>query len=217
MENQNNFFRSENKISSLVIKRLPKYYRILTEQQAKGELKISSSQLARLSGTTASQIRQDFSLFGGFGQQGFGYNIEFLLGEIKRIIGVDKQHKAILIGVGNLGKALIHHMNFESSGFSLIGAFDSSDDIIDKTVGEIKIRSIDEVKSFCRINKVHTAIICIPNDEAEKVVEELYEANVYNFWNFSDYNIKMNYPDVNVETVKLRDSLMCLCYLATNE
>ncbi|MCR5637166.1 MAG: redox-sensing transcriptional repressor Rex [Clostridiales bacterium] len=210
------FINSENKVSNQVIKRLPRYYGILKDLENKGEVKVSSSQLARLAGTTASQIRQDFSVFGAFGQQGFGYSIENLITGINDIIGIKLQHKAILVGAGNIGKALLNHLDFSANGFNLVGAFDTSPELIGTTVNEIKIRPLSELESFCRINGVHTAVICVPKEAAIELVSKLYDINVYNFLNFSDYDIKMAYPDANVETVRLGNSLMCLCYMVTN-
>ncbi len=214
--NNNKLINSDGKASTPVIKRLPKYYWILKELDAKGEIKISSSQLARIAGTTASQIRQDFSIFGAFGQQGFGYTIKSLISKIGDIVGINKQHKAILVGVGNIGKALLNHLDFSANGFNLVGAFDVSQDTVDTVINDMRIRSLDELESFCRINGVHTAVICVPKEAAVEVVGKLYDINVYNFLNFSDYDIKTAYPDANVEAVHLRDSLMCLCYKVTN-
>lgn len=216
MINEDRNISASVNVSPSVIRRLPRYYWILKEQLNLGELKISSSRLAKLAGTTASQIRQDFSSFGGFGLQGYGYSTEVLINRITEIIGIPKSHKAILVGVGNMGKAIATHLDFVSSGFTLMGLFDKDESIIGSQINDIKVRDISELTSFCKINNVHTAIICVPKEAAYEIVGTLYNANVYNFWNFSHYDIKMDYPDANVENVRLRDSLMCLCYHVTN-
>lgn len=204
-------------ISNSVIKRLPRYYRFLGELRAAGMSKISSRELSEKMGLTASQIRQDLNCFGGFGQQGYGYNIDILQEEIAYILGLDKPKSIILIGVGNLGRAVTMHMNFESKGFHLIGLFDSKESIVGQIVKNQPVRNIDTLDEFCRENLPKAAILCIPKEAAEKVVNQLMKLGVKNFWNFSHYDIAVNRPDAKVENVHLGDSLTRLSYKMTNE
>ncbi len=204
-------------ISNSVIKRLPRYYRFLGELRASGVSKISSRELSEKMGLTASQIRQDLNCFGGFGQQGYGYNIDILQEEIAYILGLDKPKSIILIGVGNLGRAVTMHMNFESKGFHLIGLFDSKESIVGQIVKNQPVRSIDTLDEFCRENLPKAAILCIPKEAAEKIVNQLMKLGVKNFWNFSHYDIAVNNPEAKVENVHLGDSLTRLSYKMTNE
>ena len=203
-------------ISNSVIKRLPRYYRFLGELRASGVSKISSRELSEKMGLTASQIRQDLNCFGGFGQQGYGYNIDILQEEIAYILGLDKPKSIILIGVGNLGRAVTMHMNFESKGFHLIGLFDSKESIVGQIVKNQPVRSIDTLDEFCRENLPKAAILCIPKEAAEKIVNQLMKLGVKNFWNFSHYDIAVNNPEAKVENVHLGDSLTRLSYKMTN-
>lgn len=204
-------------ISNSVIKRLPRYYRFLGELKASGMTKISSRELSERMGLTASQIRQDLNCFGGFGQQGYGYNIDILQEEIAYILGLDKPKSIILIGVGNLGRAVTMHMNFESKGFHLTGLFDLKESIVGQIVKNQPVRSIDTLDEFCRENLPKAAILCIPKEAAEKTVNQLMKLGVKNFWNFSHYDIAVNNPDAKVENVHLGDSLTRLSYKMTNE
>ena len=204
-------------ISNSVIKRLPRYYRFLGELRAAGMSKISSRELSEKMGLTASQIRQDLNCFGGFGQQGYGYNIDILQEEIAYILGLDKPKSIILIGVGNLGRAVTMHMNFESKGFHLIGLFDSKESIVGQIVKNQPVRNIDTLDEFCRENLPKAAILCIPKEAAEKIVNQLMKLGVKNFWNFSHYDIAVNRPDTKVENVHLGDSLTRLSYKMTNQ
>ena len=203
-------------ISNSVIKRLPRYYRFLGELRAAGMTKISSRELSERMGLTASQIRQDLNCFGGFGQQGYGYNIDILQEEIAYILGLDKPKSIILIGAGNLGRAVTMHMNFESKGFHLIGLFDSKESIVGQIVKNQPVRNIDTLDEFCRENLPKAAILCIPKEAAEKIVNQLMKLGVKNFWNFSHYDIAVNNPEAKVENVHLGDSLTRLSYKMTN-
>ncbi len=204
-------------VSNSVIKRLPRYYRFLGELKASGMTKISSRELSEKMGLTASQIRQDLNCFGGFGQQGYGYNIDILQEEIAYILGLDKPKSIILIGVGNLGRAVTMHMNFESKGFHLAGLFDSKESLVGQIVKNQPIRSIDTLDEFCRENLPKAAILCIPKEAAEKIVNQLMKLGVKNFWNFSHYDIAVNNPEAKVENVHLGDSLTRLSYKMTNK
>lgn len=203
-------------VSISVIKRLPRYYRFLGELKSNGIVRISSKDLSEKMGFTASQIRQDLNCFGGFGQQGYGYNIESLYNEIGKILGVDKTRKAILIGAGNLGKAVALHMSFEARGFNLIGVFDKNPALSGQMLRGIPIRHIDGLFDFCKDNSPVVAVLCIPSSAAEVLAPQLVQLGVKGFWNFSHYDISANHPNVAVENVHLSDSLMTLSYHVSN-
>lgn len=199
-------------ISSQVIKRLPRYYRFLGELLDRGFTRISSRELSTKMGLTASQIRQDLNCFGGFGQQGYGYAVKSLYNEIGHILGLDHSYSAILIGAGNLGKAVAVHMSFEKRGFKLIGIFDNDKQKIGTMIRDIPVTDLDDLELFCKENKADAAILCIPKEAAPKIVERLHDLGVRNYWNFSHFDISMYYDDIVVENVHLNDSLMILCY-----
>lgn len=203
-------------ISNSVIRRLPRYYRFLGELEDQQISKISSRELSEGMHLTASQIRQDLNCFGGFGQQGYGYNVSELRKEIGRILGVDKHRKTILIGAGNLGTALAVHINFEKSGCSLIGIFDSNKKIVGNPLGKLTITDIDDLEKFCRENKPEVAVLCIPKSVTKEIVDRLTELGVRSFWNFSHYDINVEHKNIIVENVHLGDSLLTLSYGVNN-
>lgn len=163
-------------------------------------------------GLTASQIRQDFNCFGEFGQQGYGYNVSALREEICKILGLDKLTPMILLGAGNLGKAIAAHLDFSSKGFELIGAFDVNPDLIGKEIGDITIKSSDEIESFCAEVSPIAAILCIPTSEAEQMTERLIKCGIKAFWNFTHYDLRASHKEAAVENVHLGDSLTTLSY-----
>lgn len=199
-------------VSLSVVRRLPRYHRFLKELMAEGVVRISSGDLSRRMGLTASQIRQDLNCFGGFGQQGYGYNVKGLHDEIGRILGLGKHRRAILLGAGNLGRAISQHMDFSSRGFELVGVFDSNPRIVGEQVGELTIRDAAELVPFCQEMKPTVAILCIPKEAAHDLAGVLVELGVRGFWNFSHYDLTLEYPDIVVENVHLGDSLSTLCY-----
>ena len=203
-------------ISNSVIRRLPRYYRFLGELEDQQISKISSRELSERMHLTASQIRQDLNCFGGFGQQGYGYNVSELRKEIGRILGVDKHRKTILIGAGNLGTALAVHINFEKSGCSLIGIFDSNKKIVGNPLGKLTITDIDDLEKFCRENKPEVAVLCIPKSVTKEIVDRLTELGVRSFWNFSHYDINVEHKNIIVENVHLGDILMTISYGVNN-
>lgn len=203
-------------ISISVIKRLPRYYRFLGELKKDGLTRISSRELSERMHLTASQIRQDLNCFGEFGQQGYGYNIELLQCEIARILGIDRPQNAILIGVGNLGRAIAHYMNFESKGFHLIGMFDEKESLVGQMVRNVPIRHISTLDEFCRENMPSAAILCVPKDAAKDVSNQLIKLGVKGFLNFSHYDISLEHPEVSVENIHIGDSLMTLSYKLNN-
>ena len=203
-------------ISNSVIRRLPRYYRFLGELEDQQISKISSRELSERMHLTASQIRQDLNCFGGFGQQGYGYNVSELRKEIGRILGVDKHRKTILIGAGNLGTAITVHINFKKSGCSLIGIFDSNKKIVGNPLGKLTITDIDDLEKFCRENKPEVAVLCIPKSVTKEIVDRLAELGVRSFWNFSHYDINVEHKNIIVENVHLGDSLLTLSYGVNN-
>lgn len=207
--------RHEN-ISMSVIRRLPRYYRFLRHLRKTGVTRISSTELSQKLGLTASQIRQDLNCFGGFGQQGYGYLVSQLCDEIEKILGIPNRYPAILIGAGNLGHAIANHMVFESDGFHLIGVFDNSADKIGTKIAELEVRDVSGLEEFCKEQKPAMAVFCVPRDSAERLSQILYRLGIRNFWNFSHYDIALQYPDAVVENVHLNDSLMTLCYCISN-
>lgn len=203
-------------VSLSVIKRLPRYYRFLGEIKKTGVQRISSGELSRRMGFTASQIRQDLNCFGGFGQQGYGYNVEQLYLEIGKILGVDRKAKTVLIGAGNLGRAVAAHMSFEERGFNLIGIFDRNEALAGQLVRNLPIRHINGLYDFCRDNAPTVAVLCIPSESAQAITDELVKLGVKGFWNFSHFDIAAHHPEVAVENVHLSDSLMTLSYHINN-
>lgn len=208
---------NSNGISNSVIRRMPRYYRFLGELKSQGVTRISSRELSERMGLTASQIRQDLNCFGGFGQQGYGYNVELLQQEIGSILALDKPKNAILIGVGNLGRAAAQHINYESLGFRLIGLFDRKESLVGQMVKNLPIRSTSTLDEFCRENLPNVAILCIPKEDAKPITEQLIKLGVNGFWNFSHYDIALDYPDTIVENMHFGDSLMTLSYRLNEE
>jgi redox-sensing transcriptional repressor len=207
---------STQKISSAVINRLPRYYRYLGDLLESGITKISSKDLATKMGTTASQVRQDLNCFGGFGQQGYGYNVEFLHSEISSILGIDNKYKSIIIGMGKLGSAIVQRIAFEHRGFHVIGTFDIDAAIIGKQVDGFTVMDIASLEDFCRVNKPEIAFLTLPRAAAPAMSLKLEEFGIKAFWNFSSAYIKLNDPTIPVENVHLGDSLMTLCFRYTN-
>ncbi|MDD6276380.1 MAG: redox-sensing transcriptional repressor Rex [Clostridia bacterium] len=208
----------KNNISMSVIKRLPRYYRFLGELKKQGVVRTSSKELSQKMGFTASQIRQDLNCFGGFGQQGYGYNVEQLSAEIGSILGVGSDFKTIIIGCGNLGKAIASHMAFEDRGFELVGIFDKrASEMTDVKIKGISINDISELEVYCKEIEPVVAVLCIPTESTREIVDRLIKLGITNFWNFTHYDINSVYPEVTVESVHLNDSLMTLSYQILNK
>ena len=198
-------------ISQAVIRRLPRYYRYLGELLEGGVERISSNDLSKRMKVTASQIRQDLNNFGGFGQQGYGYNVKYLYTEIGKILGLEEDHNIIIIGAGNLGQALANYAAFEKRGFILKGIFDVNPRLEGVTIRGVPIRMMDELRSFVANNEVDIAALTIPKDKAVEVADMLVENGVRAIWNFA--HLDLNLPDnVIVENVHLSESLMQLSY-----
>lgn len=204
--------KNTNQVSIPVIKRLPRYHRYLEELKNMGIVRISSKELSQRMGLTASQIRQDLNCFGGFGQQGYGYNIEQLYNEIGAILGIDKKSKAIMIGAGNLGHAIATHLHFENRGFDLIGIFDNNPEVVGTFVGGRIVMDSATLDDFCKKEKPVVAILCIPSEYAAENADKLVSLGIKGFWNFTQYDLVSRYDGVAVENVHLGDSLMTLCY-----
>ena len=201
----------EKEISQAVIGRLPRYFRYLEELKDEGVERISSQELSERMGVTASQIRQDFNNFGGFGQQGYGYNVEYLCDEIGRILGLDRQHNFIIVGAGNLGRALGNYMNFERRGFIFRGMFDKNPELVGRDVRGVKVMPMERLDSFVRENDIDIAVLTIPKTGAVEVAEQLVKNGIKAIWNFA--HVDLNVPKgIQVENVHLSDSLMKLSY-----
>lgn len=201
----------EKGISQAVIGRLPRYFRYLGELKDEGVERISSQELSELMRVTASQIRQDFNNFGGFGQQGYGYNVEFLYKEIGKILGLDMTHNFIIIGAGNLGRALGNYMNFERRGFIFKGMFDQNPELIGRDVRGVRVMPMEEMEQFVHENDIDIAVLTIPKTGAVDVADRLVKTGIRAIWNFA--HVDLSLPDgIQVENVHLSDSLMKLSY-----
>lgn len=201
----------EKEISQAVIGRLPRYFRYLGELKDANVERISSQELSELMKVTASQIRQDFNNFGGFGQQGYGYNVEYLYKEIGKILGLDKTHRFIIIGAGNLGQALGNYLNFERRGFLFCGMFDKAPALIGREVRGVKVQPMEQMEGFVRENNIDIAVLTIPKASAVEVAEKLVQNGIKAIWNFA--HVDLNVPEgIQVENVHLSDSLMKLSY-----
>ena len=206
--------REPIEISKAVIKRLPRYYRHLGELLEAGQVRISSNELSVRMNVTASQIRQDLNNFGGFGQQGYGYNIEYLYAEIAKILGMDKKHNLVVIGAGNLGQAIANYTNFEKRGFIVTALFDINPELVGKDVRGIKIYNMGELEDFLSENDVHIAALTIPKSHATDVPNTLVENGVKAIWNFAHTDLDLP-SDILIENVHLSESLMRLSYNIT--
>ena len=207
--------KKEN-ISDAVIRRLPRYYRQLTDLCNRGVVRISSHSLGREMNITASQIRQDFSCFGEFGQQGYGYNVEELRTEIGHILGVDNNHHLIMIGVGNLGRALLHNFPFADTGFTADAAFDVSSAIIGSQVNGVPVYSLDDLESYIQSHDVDVVVLTIPQSVAQEMADRQISLGVHGFWNFPNIELSSANPDVKFENIHFADSLLTLSYRIAN-
>ena len=198
-------------ISQAVVSRLPRYFRYLGELKDSGIERISSQELSDIMHVTASQIRQDFNNFGGFGQQGYGYNVEYLYNEIANILGLHEKHHLVLIGAGNLGQAIANYMNFERRGFLITGIFDVNKEIIGKKIKDITVLPMTDLEQFVKDNAIDIGVLTIPKSAAKEVADRLVACGVYAIWNFA--HVDLDVPDyVLVENVHLSESLMKLSY-----
>lgn len=199
------------KISQAVIRRLPRYYRYLGELLEDGVERISSNDLSKRMKLTASQIRQDLNNFGGFGLQGYGYNVKYLHTEIGKILGLENKHNFIIVGAGNLGQALANYSHFENQGFILKGIFDVNPTLRGMSIRDVPVRMMSEMKDFIKENNIEIAVLTIPKECAIDVAKDLVDAGIQAIWNFA--HVDLNVPDnVIVESVHLSESLMRLSY-----
>lgn len=202
-------------VSDAVIRRLPRYYRYLDDLHGKGIIRISSSTLGEKMGITASQIRQDLSCFGEFGQQGYGYNVEELRTEIGHILGVDNQHRLIIVGVGNLGHALMQNFHFHDAGFLLEAAFDISPALIGTEVAGTPILNMTELERFVPEHRPDVAVLTVPRSVAQSTANRLIELGIRGFWNFTNVELASEAAGVRFEDVHFADSLLTLSYWIT--
>lgn len=209
MENSNK--KLQQGVSAQVIKRLPRYFRYLRLLLNENRLRISSGDLAKMMNVTASQIRQDLNCFGGFGQQGYGYNVTYLYGKISEILGVNENYQAVIIGAGKLGQALCGSPVFTKRGVEVIGLFDNDKKIIGKTVDGLKVASIDTLGDFCKKNRVDIAALTLTSKNAPLAVELISSVGIPGIWNFTSYDINQTNTNISVQNVHLGDSLMMLC------
>ena len=207
--------KKEN-ISDAVIRRLPRYYRQLTELCSRGIVRISSHSLGQEMNITASQIRQDFSCFGEFGQQGYGYNVEELRTEIGHILCVDNDHHLIMIGVGNLGHALLQNFHFADTGFTVDAAFDVSPAVVGTEVNGIPVYPMAELDAFIRAHAVDVVVLTVPQSVAQDTADHLVQLGVRGFWNFTNVELSCADPDVKFENIHFADSLLTLSYRIAN-
>jgi redox-sensing transcriptional repressor len=204
---------NDKKISNAVIRRLPRYFRYLRELIRNDIMRISSRELSEKMNITASQIRQDLNCFGGFGQQGYGYNVKFLYSEISHILGVENGITAVIIGIGNMGKALVNNPLFEKRGIKIMGLFDTDPNVIGTTYGNLTVMDVQNVKDFINSQNIDIAVLTIPKSAAQNTFDALSKTSVRGIWNFSNAEIKCpNDKDIKIENVHLGDSLMALCY-----
>lgn len=199
-------------VSIQVIRRLPRYYRFLSELEANGVEQVSSTKLASIMSATASQVRQDLNCFGGFGRQGCGYSVSDLKKSIGKILGLDNTHHSILLGAGNLGRAIATHLNFENLGFKLDAIFEKDHKLVGTMIRGITVLSDNEIEEYVTTHDVDTAMLALPKDSVDLLIDKLYELGIRNYWNFSHFDISRKYHDTIVENVHLSDSLMTLCY-----
>ncbi|MBW8383777.1 MAG: redox-sensing transcriptional repressor Rex [Youngiibacter sp.] len=203
-------------ISMAVIKRLPKYYRHLAELLRNDVDRISSKELSDKIGFTASQIRQDFNCFGGFGQQGYGYNVKELYNEIGKILGTDKEYNTIIVGAGNIGQAIANYSRFEKVGFNLKGIFDTNPKLIGVRIKDIEIEDVDNIDNFLSKNSIDIGIICVPANTAQKIADSFVSNGIKGIWNFAPVDLDVP-EDVSVENVHLLESMLTLVYLMNEQ
>lgn len=205
----------KQKVSDAVIHRLPRYYRYLDDLYNKGIVRISSNSLGSKMDITASQIRQDLSCFGEFGQQGYGYNVAELRSEIGHILGIDKGHRLIIIGVGHLGHALLQNFDFEKVGFHVDTAFDISPNLVGTRIHDVTIRSMDELEPYVAENQPNVAVLTVPQHVAQPMASRLIDLGIKGFWNFTNVELSTDVPDVFFEDVHFVDTLLTLSYRIT--
>lgn len=217
-DSREELFDRETNVSPAVIKRLPRYFRYLRELIRMGKTRISSAELSRMMNVTASQIRQDLNCFGGFGQQGYGYNVNYLYGKICELLGVCNNFSAAIVGAGNLGSALVRSPMFEKRGVDVVALFDVDEKIIGTHIGNVFVYSMDDMESVLNALNVKIAILTLPKEYATDIAQRLDDTNIKGIWNFTGKELDKSKNGIVVENVHIGDSLMTLCYeLAKNE
>ena len=202
----------EKDISQAVIGRLPRYYRYLKELKDSGKERISSQELSRIMKVTASQIRQDFNNFGGFGQQGYGYEVDKLYKEINKILGLDREYKTVVVGVGNLGQAITNYTYYYKIGFNIIGLFDANPKIVGNVINDVEVLDSADLEEYCKREKIDIGIICVNRENAQKVADALVSGGVKGIWNFAPIDLAI--PEgIALESVHLSDSLHALSFM----
>ena len=201
------------KVSTAVIRRLPRYYRHLSELQQAGVVRISSSALGKSMGLTASQIRQDLFCFGEFGQQGYGYKVDSLKEEIGEILGINRGHTVVVLGTGNLGRAIIQNFKFSSNGFRLLAAFDVNPNVVGTSIAGVPVYHADQLEAFLAEHPVSVGMLTVSISSAQSVCDRLVQAGVRGIWNFTNHELDIREKDVVVESVHFSDSLLALSYM----
>ena len=199
-------------VSPTVVKRLPRYHRYLGELLRENRLRISSSELSNMMNVTASQIRQDLNCFGGFGQQGYGYNVKYLYNKISELLGVDEGFRAVIVGAGHLGSAIVSSHMFERRGVEVVALFDVAEDVVGKTIANLPVYHADELESFCAENNIAIAVLTTPKDATVGVAERLSKTSIRGIWNFSNMEMKVDNPNIIVQNMHMGDSLLLLTY-----
>ena len=208
----------KDRVSTAVIRRLPRYYRHLDDLYRNGSVRISSSALAKSMGLTASQIRQDLSCFGEFGQQGYGYNIERLRSEVAEILGMNRSHTAVILGAGNLGRALIENFPFQFNGFRLTAAFDVDPAVVGGKLGDVPVYHVDTLEEYAREHEISVGILTVPAAVAGTSAHRLVGCNVQGIWNFTNVELPHEVVEkVKVENVHFADSLLTLSYMISED
>lgn len=206
----------DSQVSITVIRRLPKYHRYLNELKEKGINRISSQELSKLTGFTASQIRQDLNNFGGFGQQGYGYNVDDLYNELGKILGFDRNHTAVIVGTGNLGQAIANYKGVNEGGFRILSLFDRNPKVIGKKIHDIEVRDINLLEEYISENNIDIAIITVPKEGAQPIADRLVKAGIKGIWNFAPTDLVVP-ENIIVEDVRLKESLLILSYFLSDQ
>ena len=203
------------KVSNAIIRRLPRYRRYLGHLQTRGVRKVSSNELSEMIGYTASQIRQDLNTFGEFGQQGYGYEVDKLYKEINKILGLDREYKTVVVGVGNLGQAITNYTYYYKIGFNIMGLFDVNPKIIGNWINDVEVMDYNELTDYCKREHIDIGIICVNRENAQTVADDLIAGGVKGIWNFAHTDLALP-SDIVVENVHLSESLMRISYRLAN-
>ncbi len=215
--NEETINSSKENVSAAVIKRLPRYFRYLRILMREGKMRISSAELSRRMNITASQIRQDLNCFGGFGQQGYGYNVKYLHKKIGELLGVEQGYRAVIVGAGNLGRALASTHMFMRRGVKSIALFDNDHSVIGTEYNGLKVYDVSELEDFCRNNNIEIGVLTVPKEAALSCAEVMVRGGVFGIWNFANMELSLDCEGVVVQNVHMGDSLMTLCYSMKTE